>query len=74
MTKEEILTALNKKGLDEIIEIIEDAESGELEELELVESIGLVHDDGLNQEVIQLLKQLGVSIVYVTDEDEDEDE
>lgn len=74
MTKEEILSALSSKGLDEIVEIVEDAESGELEELELVESIGLVHDEVLNREVIQLLKQLGVSIIYLTDEDGDEDE
>ncbi len=74
MTKEEVLTALENKGLDEIIEIIEDAASGDLEELELVESIGLVHDDLLNQNVIQLLQQLGVTIIYVTDEDEDEGE
>lgn len=74
MTKDEIVSALNNKGLDEIVEIIEDAENGQLEELELVESIGLVHDDELNREVIQLLQELGVSIIYVTDEDEDEDE
>lgn len=74
MTKEEVLTALENKGLDEIIEIIEDAASGDLVELELVESIGLVHDDLLNQKVIQLLQQLGVTIIYVTDEDEGEDE
>lgn len=74
MTKEDILAALENKGLDEIIELIEDAESGDLEELELVESIGLVHDELLNREVIQLLQQLGVSIIYVTDEEEEDDE
>jgi len=71
MNKEEIISILQERKLDDILELIEDAESGDLEELELVESIGLVHDRELNKEVLALLEQLGVSILYVTD-DEDE--
>lgn len=71
MTKEEILQVLNEKELTDIIELIEDAETGHLEELELVESVGLLYDDHLNKEVLQLLKELGVTIIYVTDEEEE---
>jgi hypothetical protein len=74
MTKEEILQSLKSKGLADIIELIEDAENGDLEELELVESIGLVHDTRLNDEVLQLLQDLGVELVFVTDDEEDEEE
>ena len=74
MTKEEILQALKSKGLEDIIELIEDAEKGDLEELELVESIGLVHDARLNDEVLQLLQDLGVELVFVTDDEEDDEE
>jgi len=81
MTREELMAVLEKKRMTEIIELIEDAEKGELEELELVESLGLLMDQELNREVIQLLESLGVSIIYVSgdeedfeDEDGDEDE
>ena len=70
MNKEEIKSLLKEKRLDDILELVEDAESGDLEELELVESIGLVHDGDLNKEVIALLERLGVSILYVTDEED----
>ena len=70
MNKADIMNALNEKGLSEIVELIEDAELGDLEELELVETIGLVNDEELNREVIQLLQQLGVTIIYVTDDEE----
>lgn len=74
MNKEEILAALAERNLQDIIELIEDAQTGDLEELELVESIGLVHDPVLNGEVIGLLQQLGCSIIYVTDDEEEETE
>ncbi|HJV45543.1 MAG TPA: hypothetical protein VJ824_07435 [Bacillota bacterium] len=74
MTKDEILEKLKEKGLKDIIELIEDAQAGDLEELELVESIGLVHDDQLNQAVIALLESLGVQIIYVAFDDEEEEE
>jgi len=75
MTKEEILAVLEQKRMNEIIELIEDAEAGELEELELVESLGLLMDETLNREVLQLLQSLGVTITYVKgDEEEFEDE
>lgn len=81
MTREELMAVLEKKRMTEIIELIEDAEKGELEELELVESLGLLMDQELNREVIQLLESLGVSIIYVSgdeedfeDEDDEEDE
>ncbi|MBP3950652.1 hypothetical protein [Bacillus suaedae] len=71
MTRDEIVNELKRLEMDDVLEIIEDAETGHLEELELVESIGLVYDQDLNREVINLLKQLNVSIVYLTDENED---
>lgn len=70
MKRDEIVNELKRLGMDDVLEIIEDAETGHLEELELVESIGLVYDQNLNREVINLLKQLNVSIVYLTDENE----
>ncbi|MEB1806772.1 MAG: hypothetical protein LPK26_05680 [Bacillaceae bacterium] len=69
MNKEELIQQLTEKQLDDIIELIEDAEGGYLEELELVESLGLVHDGELNTKVIELLKSLGVKIIYVTDDE-----
>lgn len=73
MTREEIVNELKRLEMNDVLEIIEDAETGHLEELELVESIGLVYDPDLNREVINLLKQLNVSIVYLTDENENEE-
>jgi hypothetical protein len=75
MTKEEILAILEQKRMTEIIELIEDAEAGDLEELELVESLGLLMDEELNREVLQLLESLGVTITYLKGDEEDwEDE
>ena len=71
MTKEEILSVLEQKGLDDIIELIEDAKNGDLEELELVESLGLVYEEDLNREVLALLQSLGVTIIYVVDDEEE---
>lgn len=71
MTKEEILAILEKKRMTEIIELIEDAEAGELEELELVESLGLLMDEELNREVLLLLQSLGVTITYLSGDEED---
>ena len=70
MTKEEILRYLEEHQLDYVIELIEDAEAGELEELEIVESIGLLYDRDLNDAVLNLLRELGVKIIYVTDDEE----
>ncbi|MFN7252263.1 MAG: hypothetical protein ACK4M9_15885 [Anaerobacillus sp.] len=70
MTKAEIVKTLNEQGLTDIIELIEDAETGDLEELELVESVGLLYDEMLNKEVVRVLQELGVKIIYVTDEEE----
>jgi predicted house-cleaning noncanonical NTP pyrophosphatase (MazG superfamily) len=74
MTKEEILAILEEKQLTDVIELIQDAETGDLEELELVESLGLLWDETLNREVLQLLESMGVSIIYVTDDDEEGEE
>ena len=74
MTKEEIIQALEEKQLTDIIEMIQDAEKGYLKELELVEQIGLLHDSALNQEVIRLLESFGVEMIYVTYDDEEEEE
>ncbi|WP_026673106.1 hypothetical protein [Alkalihalobacterium bogoriense] len=69
MDKEQVISKLKEKNLDDIIELIEDAQEGYLTELELVESLGLVYDDELNKQVLDLLKQLGVTIIYVTDDE-----
>lgn len=75
MTKEEILSRLEQKGLTDIVDLVVDAEKGYLEELELVEQVGLVHDTELNNEVLNLLKSLNVKITYIVDEeDEDKEE
>lgn len=75
MTKEELLSILQEREMTEVIELIEDAESGDLEELELVESLGLLRDEELNREVLQLLESLGVTIIYLKgDEEVGEDE
>lgn len=71
MTKQQMIEKLETLGLEEILELIEDAEKGQLEELELVESIGLVYERELNDAIISFLKENGVSIVYVTDEEEE---
>lgn len=73
-TKDELMAILEQKRMTEVIELIEDAEKGDLEELELVESLGLLMDEELNREVLQLLESLGVSIIYVTGEEEDEED
>ncbi|GAE29080.1 hypothetical protein [Halalkalibacter hemicellulosilyticus] len=69
MKKQDILNELKNRKLDDIVELIEDAESGDLEELEVVQSVGLLYDQTLNQEVIHLLKELGVTIIYIKDEE-----
>ncbi|MFC8688843.1 hypothetical protein [Brevibacillus porteri] len=74
MTRDELVAVLEKKRMTEIIELIEDAEQGELEELELVESLGLLMDQELNQEVLSLLESLGVDIIYLSGDEEDEEE
>ncbi len=74
MTKEEILQRLEEKRMQEVIELIEDAESGDLEELELVESLGLLADETLNEAVLTLLASLGVKIIYLRAEDFADDE
>ncbi len=74
MTRDELVAVLEKKRMTEIIELIEDAEKGELEELELVESLGLLMDQELNKEVLSLLESLGVTIIYLSGDEEDEEE
>lgn len=72
MTRDELLKVLENNQMTEVIELIEDAEKGDLEELELAESLGLLLDPDLNREVLQLLESLGVTIIYVQDDEEDE--
>ncbi|MCK0472059.1 hypothetical protein [Halalkalibacter sp. APA_J-10(15)] len=69
MMKQDILDELKKQNLDDILELIEDAESGDLEELEVVHSVGLLYDRTLNKQVIDLLKELGVTIINIKDEE-----
>lgn len=73
MEKQQLLNILRERELTDVIELIEDAESGDLEELELVEHLGLLADEELNREVLQLLKDLGVTITYVDLNDGDEE-
>ncbi|MDT8859947.1 hypothetical protein N0O92_06855 [Alkalihalobacillus sp. MEB130] len=70
MTKEEVLSVLKSRGMDDMVELVEDAEAGYLEELELVESIGLVYDRDLNEALLRVLTELGVQLIFVTDEEE----
>ncbi|GIO00871.1 hypothetical protein ABE137_22750 [Brevibacillus laterosporus] len=74
MTQQEIVDTLKERRMTEILELIEDAKSGDLEELELVESLGLLADETLNKEVIRLLEELGVTIIYLSGDEEDEEE
>ncbi|MCM3713528.1 hypothetical protein [Halalkalibacter oceani] len=70
MTKEEVIETLKSRQMEEMLELVEDAESGDLQELELVESIGLVYDRQLNEALIRVLEELGVTMIYVKDEEE----
>ncbi|RAP26525.1 hypothetical protein C2W64_01481 [Brevibacillus laterosporus] len=74
MTQQEIIDTLKEKRMTEILELIYDAKSGDLEELELVESLGLLADETLNKEVIRLLEELGVTMIYLSGDEEDDDE
>ncbi|ADC51205.1 hypothetical protein BpOF4_15780 [Alkalihalophilus pseudofirmus OF4] len=69
MNKEEIIQELEKREMEDILELIEDAEKGYLEELEIVPSVGLLYDRELNEAIISLLKEQGVEIIYVTEEE-----
>lgn len=69
MNKEEIIQELEKREMEDILELIEDAEKGFLEELEIVPSVGLLYDRELNEAIISLLKEQGVEIIYVTEEE-----
>ncbi|MFB5661732.1 hypothetical protein [Alteribacillus sp. HJP-4] len=69
MTNSQIKNYLEENQMDEVLEIIKEAEAGELEELELVESLGLLQDKKLNEEVLQLLQSEGVNIIYISAEE-----
>ncbi|MDQ0299382.1 putative house-cleaning noncanonical NTP pyrophosphatase (MazG superfamily) [Salibacterium salarium] len=69
MTKTEVKERLQEEQLDEVLELIEEAEQGELGELELVESLGLLRNDTLNSEVINVLQEEGVKITYIPAEE-----
>jgi hypothetical protein len=70
MTRDELMVILNEKNMEEVIELIEDAESGRLEELELAPSLGLLRDENLNEAVLNYLKEKGVEIIYVKEDEE----
>lgn len=74
MTQQEIIDTLKEKRMTEILELIYDAKTGDLEELELVESLGLLADETLNKEVIRLLEELGVTMIYLSGDEEDDEE
>ncbi|MGY4690052.1 hypothetical protein [Salibacterium sp. K-3] len=65
MTKEELKQSLQDKQMDEALELLEEAERDELSELELVESLGLLRDENLNNALIQMLQEEGVKITYI---------
>ncbi|WP_147802131.1 hypothetical protein [Alkalicoccus halolimnae] len=70
MTRDELMNILNEKNMEEVIELIEDAEKGRLEELELAPSLGLLRDENLNEAVLNYLKEKGVEIIYVKEDEE----
>jgi N-dimethylarginine dimethylaminohydrolase len=71
--EQELLAEFESKGLTDLIEMMEDAKSGHLKEVELVESIGLLYDQALNQKLLIWLKEHGVELIYVTDDEEYEE-
>ncbi|MGN7311277.1 hypothetical protein ACTHQ4_09260 [Alkalicoccobacillus gibsonii] len=72
-TEEKLLKEFEEKQMKDLIEMMEDAKSGHLKEVELVESIGLLYDQELNQLLLTWLKEQGVELIYVTDDEEDEE-
>ncbi|MCM2674390.1 hypothetical protein [Alkalicoccobacillus plakortidis] len=68
--EEELLSEFEEKQMKDLIEMMEDAKSGHLKEVELVESIGLLYDQTLNQKLLTWLKEQGVELIYVTDDEE----
>ncbi|MBM0064704.1 hypothetical protein [Alkalicoccobacillus gibsonii] len=72
-TEEKLLKEFEEKQMTDLIEMMEDAKSGHLKEVELVESIGLLYDQELNQLLLTWLKEQGVELIYVTDDEEDEE-
>ncbi|ADU30191.1 hypothetical protein [Evansella cellulosilytica] len=70
MKRDELVERLKELHMTEIIELIEDAENGDLEELELARALGLLRDEKLNDEVIKLLEDKGVNIIYLEDDEE----
>ena len=68
MNRDELIQELKQNNMDEILELVEDAENGELKELELARSLGLLRDERLNDAVISLLEENGVTIIYLDDE------
>ncbi|SDW15955.1 hypothetical protein SAMN05421781_0653 [Marinococcus luteus] len=69
MTKAEVRQQLEKRNMEEVLELIEDAENGDLKELELAASLGLLRDETLNDAVLKVLQDEGVTIIYVEDEE-----
>lgn len=69
MTKAEVRQQLEERNMEEVLELIEDAESGDLKELELAASLGLLRDETLNDAVLKVLQDEGVTIIYVEDEE-----
>ncbi|MDZ5782263.1 hypothetical protein [Marinococcus luteus] len=69
MTKAEVRQQLEERNMEEVLELIEDAENGDLKELELAASLGLLRDEKLNDAVLKVLQDEGVTIIYVEDEE-----
>ncbi|MBB5173605.1 hypothetical protein [Texcoconibacillus texcoconensis] len=70
MNRDTLVQTLQDQKFDEVVELIEEAEAGDIEELELVDSLGLLRDETLNDAVINYLKEQGVEIIYISKEEE----
>lgn len=70
MTRDEIVAKLEENNMTEALELLTDAEKGGLEELELASSIGLLRDEELNDALLSYLQEQGVTITYISEEDE----
>lgn len=67
---DDLVERLREQGLEDILEMVEDAEKGKLEEIELVKSIGLLYDQDDNKRLLEWFEEQGVTLVYVTEDEE----
>ncbi|PRO66980.1 hypothetical protein C6I21_02765 [Alkalicoccus urumqiensis] len=70
MEEAQLREKLEESNMEEALELLDDAEGGRLQVLELAPSLGLLRDEELNNALLYHLKQKGVEIEYVKEEDE----